>query len=311
MKTRENKVTVNMDAFAKVENHATINDLMDKFYYCKAWTDLETRKTEKTAQLAKINIDIDLLYNECKRLEDTKTKGSFSSVDYSERMSEINDKLHGDGKKKGLLTRRDETIVALENIEKDKTSCVDEISTWKDTDGNTLTGTTDENVSYWLGVLNSLHSVDYRTIEILSVLSYGVSVLDARTKSIKEDLERYYAVAVAHGYSSDGYKQCKPLADIKKRIQDNLQGYLRSISIIYNEDGTSEGLFEPKVLNINATETLTFISTFFKGTKLDKNTGLETGRYESKSGVTGQIINLALCKFQNVPYGKPADKKQK
>lgn len=311
------KTTINLTNFAPIDNHETIQNLIDKFFYCQAYTDIVTRKTETQAKINKICIDINLLYDECERLTKGKEKKIFSSMDYSARLQDINDRLHGDGKKKGLLDRYDDLKTTLSNLEKDYDICITEILKWKNENGEEIPyeeeKTVEENVSMrvaiWENVIENLHKVDRYTIEVLTVLSYNMSVNDTRTNTIKNDLDTYYSVAVAHGYSVDGYKQCRPLADIKKRIQENLQSYLRSISIIYNEEGTSEGLFDPKVLNINATETMLFINTHFKGTKLDKNTGLEVGKYENKNGVTGQIINLALCKFQGLPYGKPADKK--
>lgn len=274
---------------ANEENASRIHDLARKFGVAIRCQSINADIEKTSAKLNKIKSTIVELELKKKNASAEKL-GSFVAVDTF--TSEDNIKLSN------AYTRKLSTIETLKRLEGEREEVINEVASWYSVEGS-LEEVITSNLVTFSTEFNTLHEVDKRTIEIISCVSYGVK-LNMPT-SMYGRLEMFYNWEVANGKVSGN--------PYVKEVKAELQNFLRTYSPIYNEEGTSEGLFIPKNMNINTTEVELFIRTYFKGSKIEKKTGNIVGNYANEKSVVGELNMLMLAKLQGMKYGYKVEKK--
>lgn len=301
------KNTINLEKICTPESINLVNVLVSNYGICQAFTSINDEIAICKANIEKNKASVKLLIakleakttpaDELNELNTKKEKAVFALEKSKEKLTVI------ESRKKDIYLEvlkfvdKDGVAFSTENIilqfEEDKITYSD------------IQEICENAVAHYESIFNSLHFVDKRTIEILSALMYNVSL--AIPNTVKDALDRYYAYVVNH--MTD--KASKEYTELKKIVRESIQHYVNSNSIIYNADRTSEGLFIPQHLNINASDNEMFIASYFKGTKIDNNNGMSYGAYGNKKTVVNELNKLMLCKFQGIAYGTPKPKKEK
>lgn len=281
---------INLETIATADNFGVINTLVDHFGIIQRFETIDDEISTKQNALDRLSITINELDKKYEKAFGDSLS-AFSSTAWTEEDSKKLSKAHD--RKQSLK----KSIQALKDL---KTELLIEISAWTDRNGNGFVNT-DVALTYYTDLIKSLHFVDKRTIEILSALMYNVNL--TMPNEVKSALDRYYTFKVSHAFSVNGDKENKELKDLEKLVRQAVQKFVNAYSIIYNEERTSEGLFVPQHLNVNATEVSIFIATYFKGTKIDE-TGFTSGTYANEKSMISELNKLMLCKFQGMKYGQ-------
>lgn len=285
------KNTINLSTIATADSFGIINTLVDHYGIIARFESIDDIIAKRKTALDKAKLTMKELDRKYEKAFANASLSSFASVTWTAEDTEKQQKTY---ERVQALKRQ------LETLENEKAELIDTISAWTDKDGNSFADC-DKAVEYYTALIMSLHTVDRRTIEILSSLMYDVSL--AMPNKVRASLDRYYNFKVAHAFSGNGNKDSKDLKDLEKEVRNAVQEFVNAYSIIYNEERTSEGLFVPQHFNVNATEVSLFIDTYFKGTKIDK-VGMTTANYGTEKSVVSELNKLMLCKFQGLKYGQ-------
>ena len=191
-------------------------------------------------------------------------------------------------------TRKISLTDKVQRLETDKEELLKNICEWTTivTEELDIKKVVAENIVNFTNDFATLHTVDRRTIEIFSSIAWGIRL--NMPNSMEGRLKMYYNRELNR-------KTSEPNEYIKE-VKEELQKFVRMYSPIYNEEGTSEGLFIPKNMNVNAKEVDFFIKTYFKGSKIDKM-GNVVGDYSKEKAIVGELNMLMLAKMQGIKYG--------
>lgn len=290
--------TLNLNNFvATEENVIKVDNLMQKFGYAVRFNSIDS-----DLEIANANYEKSLASAKALETKEAQSKdkgiGSFTKgVEFTQKDAVA---------MSNAYTRCANLAERIKQLHKERYTVLYTIYLWTnetiptDIEDETLVSVAIENVKAFAEEFSKLHKIDQRTIEILSSVAFGVKLF--MPTSMRGRLEMYYNFEVS------GQKGTNPYF---KEVKEELQNFLRSYSPIYNDNGTSEGLFEPKNMNINSKEVDLFIASYFSGSKIDRKTGLIVGNYKSEKSVVGELNMLMLAKLQGMKYGYAEEKKNK